>query len=280
MKVLEASGLGSLVETMCLEISTRLPEDVIWALSKYRERESTKRGREIIDMIVENARLASEKNVPICQDTGVFCVYLSLGIDTAVNGEFRAEAEKAVSRATKAGGLRSSIVSSPASTRMNTGDNTPPIVKVEMTDDKDSTLSVIAKGGGSESASKLLMMSPGAGWEGVMDFTLKVVEEHGAKSCPPLVLGIGVGGSFDNAPELAKKALLRPLNEMNPDPEAAVMEDKVVEAVNKLGIGPGGFGGDVTCIGARINQAPCHVANLPVAVCVNCHALRRKTVSI
>ncbi|MBN2168767.1 MAG: fumarate hydratase [Actinobacteria bacterium] len=280
MKVLEASRLGSIVESMCLEISTTLPEDVASALASFRERESSDRGRKVIEMILENAALAAGKKVPICQDTGVFSVYVSLGRDTAVQGDLDAEVEKAVSCASKTGCLRSSIVSLPASSRVNTGDNTPPVIKVEISGGESSTISVIAKGGGSENASRLVMLHPGAGWEGVIDFAVKVVEEHGARSCPPLVLGVGVGGSFDSAPELAKKALLRPLNEENPDLETARMEEELVEAVNELGIGPGGFGGDVTCIGARIAQAPCHVANLPVAVCVNCHALRRKTISI
>ncbi|MBN1290006.1 MAG: fumarate hydratase [Actinobacteria bacterium] len=280
MKVLEASRLGSLVESMCLEISTTLPEDVVLALSAFSERESSLRGRKVIEMILENAVVAARGKLPICQDTGVFSIYLTLGRDTAVQGDLSGELEKAVSRASSEGFLRSSIVRSPASSRMNTGDNTPPVIKVGISGGESSTVSVIAKGGGSENASRLSMLHPGAGWEGVIDFVVKVVEDQGAKSCPPLILGVGVGGSFDCAPELAKKALLRPLNEKNPDPEADRMEEELVKAVNELGIGPGGFGGDVTCIGARIAQAPCHVANLPVAVSINCHALRRKTVSI
>lgn len=280
MRVLEAPSLGSIVESMCLEVSTRLPEDVTGSLVDFRPREQSELGRRVIDMILENARIAEAGGIPICQDTGVFTVYLDLGPDTAVSGDLAAEVQGAVSRATKAGNLRPSIVSKPAEGRRNTGDNTPPLIKLGLSNDSSSYLSVIAKGGGTENASRISMLPPGAGWEGIKDFIVEVVDELGSKACPPLVLGIGIGGSFDTAPELAKRALLRPLDEKNPDGESARMESGIVEAVNGLGIGPGGFGGTVTCIGARIMQKPCHMANLPVAVCLNCHALRRKTMLI
>jgi fumarate hydratase subunit alpha len=280
MRTIEASDLAETIEELCLEISTSLPRDVSEALTAFREVEESAAGRQVIDLILENAQVAASLGVPLCQDTGFFTIYITLARDAVVTGDIYAAAAEAVARATRRGSLRASIVEDPMGARTNTGDNTPPLVDIELSTGETSTLGVMAKGGGSEMASKLAMLPPGAGWRGVLDFVVEVVEELGPGACPPLVLGLGVGGSFDRAPRMAKEALMRPLDVESPDPLIRAREEELTREVNRLGIGPGALGGTVTCIGARIMEAPCHMANLPVAVSVCCHSLRRKTVDI
>lgn len=280
MKAIEASGLARDIERLCLEVSTHLAPDAVQALSELRSVEQSPEGRSAIDLILENARVAAEIGVPLCQDTGIFTIYLDLAPGTAILGDLAHEASLAVARATEKGALRPSVVSDPLGARLNTGDNAPPLIEVSASPDDESTLGVIAKGGGSEMASRLAMMPPGAGWEGALDFVVGVVDLLGPRACPPLVLGVGVGGGFERAAKLAKKALMTPLDVEAADPEVRAREAQLVERVNMLGIGPGAVGGTVTCFGARILEAPCHMATLPVAVSVNCHALRRKTMQI
>lgn len=280
MRVLEASQIARKVEDLCIDVSVSLPNDAIDALTRFKSIEESPAGLSVIDLILKNARVAEDLGVPLCQDTGVFTIYLTVGSGTALEGDLVGEASGAVARATARCSLRPSIVSDPVGGRANTGDNSPPLVEVEVASGEETSLGVMAKGGGSEMASRLAMMPPGAGWPGVLEFIVGVVESYGARSCPPLVLGVGIGGSFDRAPRLAKKALMTPLDEETDDPAVRAREAEVVESVNRLGIGPGAVGGRVTCIGARIIEAPCHMANLPVAVSVNCHSLRRKTIAI
>jgi fumarate hydratase subunit alpha len=280
MRVIEASKLGEAIESLCLDVAANLPGDVLGALEQSREHERSEQGRSVLDMIIDNALIASTEGVPLCQDTGVFTVYVTLGSDTAVGGDLQAEASAAVARATVRGRLRASVVDEPLDARRNTGDNTPAFVEVEVSTGEVSTVGVIAKGGGSEMASRAAMLLPGSGWEGVREFVLEVVAEVGARSCPPLVLGLGVGGTFDRAAAMARRALMAPLDRVNPDERTALRERDLVSEVNRLGIGPGALGGTTTCIGARIIEAPCHMASLPVALSVNCHSLRRNTIEI
>jgi tartrate/fumarate subfamily iron-sulfur-dependent hydro-lyase alpha chain len=280
MRVIEASRLAQDIEDLCLEVSSVLPRDVVEALARCKGLEESPAGRSVIDLILENAHVAADLGVPLCQDTGIFTVYLTLAPGTAVEGDLAREAGRAVARATERGSLRPSVVSDPVGRRANTRDNSPPLVEVEWASGGRSALGVLAKGGGSEMASRLAMMPPAAGWAGALEFIVGVVEQYGARACPPLVLGVGIGGSFDRAPKLAKKALMIPLDVETGDPGVRAREEELLERVNDLGIGPGSVGGRVTCIGARIIEVPCHMANLPVAVSVNCHALRRKTIPI
>ncbi len=279
MRTIDAAALGERITEMCLEASTRLPEDVVEALTRAGTLEESSAGRSVLGMILENARVAADLGVPLCQDTGAFTIFLSLSPGTSLQGDIEAEASRAVAEATSRGRLRPSMVSDPAGERPNTGDNTPPLLEVEL-GSEESALGVLAKGGGSEMASRLAMMPPGAGWRGALDFVLETVDMFGARACPPLVIGVGLGGSFDRAASLAKRALMVPLDTPNPDEVLGSRERELVEAVNRLGIGPGAVGGTVTCIGARILQSPCHMATFPVAVSINCHALRRKTTRI
>ena len=280
VRVIEASKLGEAVESLCLDVTKTLPLDVLAALENFRERERSEQGRSVLDMIIRNALVAGAEGVPLCQDTGVFTVYVTLGADTAIEGDLEAEASAAVARATQRGRLRASVVAEPLDERVNTGDNTPAFVELEMSAGGSSTLGVIAKGGGSEMASRSAMLLPGSGWEGVREFVLETVAEVGARSCPPLVLGLGVGGTFDRATAMARRALMEPLDRANPDERVASRELELTDEVNRLGIGPGALGGSTTCIGARMIEAPCHMATLPVALSVNCHSLRRKTIEI
>lgn len=280
MRTIDAGVLGARIEELCLEVSTSLPRDVIEALERFRALEESPAGRSVIDLVLENARVASELGVPLCQDTGSFTIYLSLPSGAVVSGDLRAEATRAVARATSRGALRPSMVADPAGDRVNTGDNTPPLLEVELGAPTEGSLGVLAKGGGSEMASRTAMLPPGAGWRGAMEFALETVDLLGARACPPLVVGLGMGGGFDTAASLAKAALMSPLDRGNQDAALAAREEELVEAINELGIGPGAVGGTVTCFGARVREAPCHMATFPVAVCLNCHALRRKTVLI
>jgi fumarate hydratase subunit alpha len=282
MRTIQASEIGKAVEALCLEVSTELPPDVLEALGSFREEEKSGPARQVIDLIIENARVASEAGVPLCQDTGMFTAYVTLGRDTAIEGDLQAEASAAVARATARGYLRASVVECPMDERRNTTDNTPALVEIDLSeaDDRTTTVAVLAKGGGSEMASRAAMLAPGAGWDGVLDFVLGVVSEQGARACPPLVLGVGVGGAFDSVAVMAKRALLEPLDQANDDAKTAARESELVAAVNGLGIGPGAIGGTTTCFGAKIRTAPCHMASLPVALSVNCHSLRRKVIEI
>lgn len=280
MRVLEANRLGPVIEELVLDVSSNLPDDVVSALEASLGRERSDRGKVVTRMILENARHAADLHVPVCQDTGAFTIFLDLAGDTAVKGDLVKEASAAVARATARGFLRPSMVEDPAGDRRNTGDNTPATVEVTVGRGGETRLAVMAKGGGCQMASSLAMLPPGAGWAGVTEHVTGVVERYGAGSCPPLVLGLGIGGGFDTACGLAARALLRPLDEQNPSASAAEREERLRREVNRLGIGPGGLGGTTTCLGVRIEEAPCHIATLPVALSISCHALRRKAVAV
>lgn len=280
MRILEASRLEGIIEELLVQVSVELPVDIKEALLAARQEEPSQTGRSVLDLILENAEIASREEVPICQDTGFFTIFLDLHPDTCLTGDTLAAARRAVLRATRKASLRPSVVRDPMGRRENTGDNTPPLIEVRVSEAETNSLGVMAKGGGSEMSSSLAMLPPGAGFEGVLEFVVGAVETTGARSCPPLVLGVGVGGSFDSAPGLAKRALMVPLDSGDSDPETVRREVEIKEAVNRLGIGPGAFGGGTTCLGVRLKEAPCHMANLPVALDVACHALRRITVLI
>lgn len=280
MRVLEASMLGAAVRELCLEVSTGLSPDVLSALEAARALEESPQAARAIDLIVENARVATADGVPLCQDTGAFNVFLDLGRDTCVEGNLQSACSAAVADATAKGRLRASVVSRPADERLNTGDNTPAFLDVSFSSGDETRLGVMAKGGGSEMASRAGMLAPGAGWEGIMDFACEVVDRKGAGSCPPLVLGLGIGGTFATVAGLAARALLRGLDEPAEDESAGRRQRELTDAVNRLGIGPGALGGRTTCLGTRIASAPCHMASLPVALCVCCHSLRRKVITV
>ena len=231
----------------------------------------------ILDNIIENFDIADNENVPICQDTGMACVFLEIGQDVHfVGGDLTDAINEGVRRGYDKGYLRKSVVKDPVR-RGNTGDNTPAMIYTEIVPGDQVKITVGPKGFGSENMSQIRMFKPSAGLQGIKDFILEVVETAGPNPCPPMVVGVGIGGTFDKCALLAKKALMRPLDTQNPDPFYADLEKEMLEKVNKLGIGPQGFGGKTTAIGLNIETMPTHIAGMPCAVNINCHVTRHKS---
>ena len=279
MRTISAQSITDTVARLCIEANTRLPQDVDAALARAREEEPWPLAKTTLDLLWSNLGAAQEKALPICQDTGMACVFVELGTDVHIDGSFEAAIHEGVRRGYTDGYLRKSIVADPLR-RGNTGDNTPAAITVHLVDGDGCTITVAPKGFGSENMSRLGMLKPADGIEGVKNFVLETVRLAGPNPCPPIVLGIGVGGSFDKVAYLAKHALLRPIDQPNPDPFYADLERELLEEINKLGIGPQGFGGRTTCLGLSIEAAPTHVAGLPVAVNVSCHVTRRATAEL
>ena len=256
-----------------------LPQDVQAALDKARQEEPWPLAKNTLDLLWSNLSAAKEQDLPICQDTGMACVFVELGTDVHIDGSFEAAIHEGVRRGYTDGYLRKSIVADPLR-RGNTGDNTPAAITVHLVDGEGCRITVAPKGFGSENMSRIQMLKPADGVEGFKKFVLDTVKLAGSNPCPPIVLGIGVGGSFDKVAYLAKKALLRPLDVPNPDPYYAQLEQELLAAINELGIGPQGFGGRTTCLGLAIEQMPTHVAGLPAAVNVSCHVTRRASAEL
>ena len=279
MRTISAQEITDTVARLCIEANTRLPQDVQAALDKARQEEPWPLAKNTLDLLWSNLSAAREKDLPICQDTGMACVFVELGTDVHIDGSFEAAIHEGVRRGYTDGYLRKSIVADPLR-RGNTGDNTPAVLYTEIVPGEQVKITLAPKGFGSENMSAIRMFKPSAGLQGIKDFILETVEAAGPNPCPPIVLGIGVGGSFDKVAYLAKKALLRPLDVPNPDPYYAQLEQELLAAINELGIGPQGFGGRTTCLGLAIEQMPTHVAGLPVAVNVSCHVTRRASATL
>ena len=262
MRTISAQEITDTVARLCIEANTRLPQDVQAALDKARQEEPWPLAKNTLDLLWSNLSAAREENLPICQDTGMACVFVELGTDVHIDGSFEAAIHEGVRRGYTDGYLRKSIVADPLR-RGNTGDNTPAAITVHLVDGEGCRITVAPKGFGSENMSRIQMLKPADGVEGFKKFVLDTVKLAGSNPCPPIVLGIGVGGSFDKVAYLAKKALLRPLDVPNPDPYYAQLEQELLAAINELGIGPQGFGGRTTCLGLAIEQMPTHVAGLP-----------------
>ena len=259
------------------QLAFELPEDIEAALKAAYEREKSPRAAEALRLLVENARIAREDRVAICQDTGSVWVCLEIGPDVMVAGDVLAGADAAVAVAFTENNLRKSLVRDALFDRANTGDNTPAFCELRASDRPGARLHVMCKGGGSDNASRVVMLVPGAGKRGVVDAVLACVREKAANACPPLVIGIGIGSTFDKVAGLAKMALMRPLDQASPDERAAAFEAELLEAVNATGIGAAALGGQTTAIGVRVNTAPCHIAALPLAINMGCSAMRRGT---
>lgn len=275
MREIDVREVARAVEELCIEACYDLPEDVLAALEAAREAEESEVGREILDICIENARVAREERVPICQDTGVTVVYLEVGQDVHLTGGDIFEAvTEGVRRGYDRGYLRKSVVDDPLFTRKNTGDNTPPIVYTDVVPGDRLKVTVVPKGTGSENMSALKMLTPAAGVEGVKRFIVETVDRAGSNPCPPVIVGVGVGGMMDKAAYLAKKALVRPVGRPHPQPEVARLERETLEEINRLGIGPQGLGGRTTALAVHIETHPTHIGALPVAVNIQCHAAR------
>lgn len=268
------------VKSLSIKANYELGEDTINALIDAQKREESPQGKEVIAQILENAKIAKDEQVPICQDTGVAVFFVEVGEDVKVSGKGLKEAIfEGVRRGYREGYLRKSMVRDPLR-RVNTGDNTPPIIHFDMVPGDKLKIVFAAKGGGSENMSVARLFAPAAGKEGIKKFVLETVKNAGGNPCPPIVVGVGIGGNFEMSAILAKKALLRPIGKRHPDPFYGKMEEELLEEINKLGIGPMGMGGRITALDVHIEYMPCHIASLPVAVNIQCHANRHLEIEI
>ena len=277
MREINVAAITDVVEKLCIEANNHLPSDVKCAIETCRACEDSAFAQSVLDKIIENYKIADSENVPVCQDTGMACVFLEIGQDVhLVGGDLRQAVDEGVRRGYEKGYLRKSVVADPVR-RGNTGDNTPAMLYTEIVPGENVKITVGPKGFGSENMSAIRMLKPSAGLQGIKDFILETVEAAGPNPCPPMVIGVGIGGTFDKAALLAKKAIMRPLDTHNPDPYYADLETEMLEKVNALGIGPQGFGGKTTAIGLNIETLPTHIAGMPCAININCHVTRHKT---
>jgi len=267
------------VRELCMEANTDLGEDVLQAIDRALEKEESPLAVEILKELKENARIASEEKVPICQDTGFAVVFMELGQDVHLTGgDLKDAVYEGVRQGYREGYLRSSICH--PFTRSNTGDNTPAIIHTEIVPGDKVKITIAPKGGGSENMSRVTMLTPSDGIEGIKKFVVQRVKESGSNPCPPTIVGVGIGGTLEQAALLAKRSLLRPLGSKNPDPELEKLESAILTEINKLGIGPQGLGGRTTSLAVHILMMPCHIASFPLAVNIQCHAQRHKEVVI
>lgn len=276
MREIRCEQVTDAVARLCVDACYNLPEDVVLALQQAQIQEVSPLGREILQQLLDNAQVAQQGEFPLCQDTGYAVVFLELGQDVhVVRGDLNACIAAGVRRGYQEGYLRKSAVAQPFTQRVNTGDNTPPIVHVTIVPGDRVKITVLPKGGGGENMSYLRMLTPSAGRQGVIDFVVESVERSGANPCPPIVVGVGIGGTSDYAMLLAKHALLRPVGQPSPDPENAALEAEILERVNRLGLGPQGLGGSITALAVHVESHPCHIASMPVGVNLQCHSARR-----
>ena len=279
MRNIDAKLIEDTVARLCIEANLRLPDDVVSAIECAEIEEPWDGAKRILSLLGDNVRIAEEKTLPVCQDTGMACVFLELGQNVHIDGDLEEAVNNGVRRGYGEGYLRKSVVCDPLR-RINTGDNTPALLSVKLVPGESLRITVMPKGFGSENMSALKMLKPADGVEGVKRFVLETVEKAGANPCPPIIVGVGIGGSFDKAAYLAKHALLRPLDKPNRDEYYAALEKELLDKINALGIGPQGFGGKTTALAVLIESMPTHVAGLPVAVNISCHATRRESASL
>ncbi|MGI6658177.1 MAG: fumarate hydratase [Dethiobacteraceae bacterium] len=274
MRELDVSKISSAVTEMMMEANYILGEDVLQALHQALEREESANGRQVLRQLLQNAELARAEQLPLCQDTGFAVVYLEIGQEVHLSGGDLNEAvQEGIRRGSAEGYLRRSIVADPLR-RVNTNDNTPAVIHVTIVPGEEVKITVVPKGGGSENASAVKMLQPAAGADGVIDFVLETVCRMGSSACPPLIVGVGIGGTLEKTAALAKKALLREVGKPHPDLYYAQLEQELLQRINDLGIGPQGFGGRITALAVHIETYAAHIASLPVAVNINCHAAR------
>ena len=279
MKTIPASRITDTVATLCIQANTQLPADVKAALDAAQAAEPWPLAKTTLGLLQKNLVVAAEQNLPICQDTGMACVFIELGQQVQIEGDLEQAVNEGVRRGYGEGYLRKSITGDPLK-RCNTDDNTPAFLSLHLVPGDEVKITVAPKGAGSENMSRLAMLKPADGVEGVKNFLLDTVRQAGSNPCPPIVLGVGIGGSFDKCAYLAKKALLRPLDEPNADPYYAALERQLLDEINAMGIGPQGFGGKTTCLGVSIEKMATHVACLPVAVNISCHVTRRASAKL
>jgi fumarate hydratase subunit alpha len=274
MRTIEASAVKAAIRDLCISANHEMGADMLAALARARDMEESEIGRAVLERLLENARVAREHRFPICQDTGTAVVFLDLGQDVhVIGGDLDAAIHEGVRQGYRDGYLRASIVRSPLE-RINTGDNTPPIVYTRILPGNRLSLTVLAKGAGCDNMSRVAMLTPFEGREGILRFVVRTVAEAGPNPSPPLIVGVGLGGTFEQAALLSKRALLRLVGEPSPDRTLADLEAELLRRINDLGIGPAGFGGRVTALAVHIESHPTHIASLPVAVNLDCHSHR------
>jgi fumarate hydratase subunit alpha len=279
MREINTSQITTSIRDLCIQANTHLGEDVLAAFNKAIELEVSPTGKDILEKLVENARIAREEEIPICQDTGFAVVFVELGQEVhLVGGDLKEAINEGIRQGYEEGYLRKSICH--PFTRKNTGDNTPAVIHIDVVPGDRVRLIVAPKGGGSENMSRVTMLTPAVGREGVKEFVVQRVKESGANPCPPIIVGVGIGGTFETAALLAKRALLRPLGSQNPDTELASLEVELYEEINALGIGPQGLGGRITSLAVHVAMMESHIASLPVAVNIQCHAARHKEIEL
>ena len=278
MREIHVSDITETVARLSQEANYYLPEDVLDALKKARREEEAPRAQKVLDMILRNSEIAEEKQIALCQDTGTTVLFLEIGQDVhLVGGNLHEALADGVRQGYKEGFLRNSMVKQPFSARINTGDNSPPIVHTDIVPGEGLKVTILPKGGGCENMSRLAILRPGDGKKGVIDFTLRAIEESGGNPCPPLIVGVGIGGTAEHVMHLAKKSLLRKVGEHHPDQEVADLEEELLERVNASGIGPQAWGGRSTALAVNIETHPTHITSLPVGVNLQCHSARLKT---
>ena len=280
LREVNVSVIEECVKKLFIEANMQLPNDVLCAIKKYEEFETSKTGKAVLNTLIENVNAAKEISVPICQDTGMAVVFIKVGQDVHfVGGDLNEAINNGVKNAYVDGLLRKSVVSDPLN-RVNTNDNTPAIIHTKIVSGDRVEITAVPKGFGSENMSGVKMLVPAAGRQGVIDAVLEIVKNAGSNPCPPMVVGVGIGGDFEECALLSKKALCRSLDSSNQNPFYAELEKELLEKINKLGIGPQGFGGLTTALGVNVEYAPTHIAGLPVAVNIGCHVTRHKSAII
>jgi fumarate hydratase subunit alpha len=280
MRDIHVSAISDAVKKLCMEANWELEPDMLRAFDRALQRERSDAGRQVLQILKDNAEMARTRRIAYCQDTGFVVCFVELGQEVHVTGgALDAAINEGVRQGYTEGYLRASIVRSPFD-RVNTGDNTPAVIHVDVVEGATLKIMLMAKGGGCENRSKYKMLTPAEGTQGVKDWVIECVRTAGPDACPPLILGVGVGGTFEKAAILSKKALFRELGSPNPDPTLNALEKELLDKANRLGIGPQGYGGDTTAFGIHILAHPCHITSLPVAVTIECHAHRHKDVTL
>ncbi len=278
MRIIEIEQITQAVAKLSMDANFYIPDDVRSQIKKMRELEESEVGKTIIDQILENQDIASDEQMPICQDTGFAVVFVEIGQDVKVNGDIKDAISKGIAKGYTEGYLRKSILIDPLKRSPNSGDNTPPVIWFDIVPGDQLKIIVAPKGGGSENMSRIKMLKPADGVEGFKNFVIETVEQSGGNPCPPVVVGVGVGGTFEKCAWLAKKSLLRNIGQRNEDPFYAQIEQELLVEINNLGIGPMGLGGRTTALEVFIEQYPLHIATFPAAVNLNCHAARHKEI--
>jgi fumarate hydratase subunit alpha len=279
MRIIKVSEIAEKVESMLLDACENIPQNVLERLIAAKKEEKSPLGQDVIERIIQNDLLAREKHLPICQDTGVVVCFLEVGYDVHFDGDIYAAINEGVANAYVKGYLRKSVVKHPLD-RVNTKNNTPAIVHVKLVPGDKVKIDVAPKGGGSENMSLVKMLIPADGVEGVKKLVLDTVFNGGGKPCPPIIVGIGLGGNLEKSALMAKESLMREIDDVNPDPILANLEQELLKEINDLGVGPMGFGGTQTCLAVKINAYPCHIASLPIAINIQCHAARHKSITL